>query len=61
MNTEDFYHIKWYAVPNDLIGGFCIRVENTPPSSGGIELADFMDQKTAQYIVELHNRNIGAL
>lgn len=47
---------KWYAVKNDLIGGWCIRLEDTPPSSGGPEIADFMNEDVARYIVFLHNQ-----
>lgn len=57
---ETILALKWYAVVNDTIGGWCIKLENTPSSAGGIEIADFMSKEVAEYIVELHNRNIKA-
>lgn len=56
ITWEDIITKKWYAVVNDVIGGYCIKLEDVPASAGGIEVADFMDQKIAEHIVELHNK-----
>ncbi len=45
----------WYAMPNDLIGGWCIVPIRLPPSSGVIEIADFLDEQFARHIAALHN------
>lgn len=57
---------KWYPVVNDLIGGWAASNVDKPLSqqdhSVGREdgqwcIAEFMDEQTARYIVDLHNRS----
>lgn len=40
----------WYVQPNDLIGGWCLTVEDAPPSSGPREVADFGDEGDTRHI-----------
>ena len=51
---------RWYAVVNDLIGGYAIATTNKPiseidPYSGEFELGDFLTKEMAQHIADLHN------
>lgn len=49
----------WYAVPNDLIGGWVVRTVDEPPSYGhGYDVADFMTEDIAKYVAELHNEHL---
>ncbi|MEV1321978.1 hypothetical protein AB0J14_38520 [Micromonospora arborensis] len=47
---------RWYAQPNDLIGGWCVMVTDQPPSAGGTMVADFTTRAIAEHMAELHNR-----
>lgn len=40
----------WYLQPNDLIGGWCVRTVDTPPSEGPGEVADFIREEDAALI-----------
>lgn len=40
----------WFARPNDLIGGWCVRTADTPPSEGPGEVADFIREEDARFI-----------
>jgi hypothetical protein len=51
----NFMEIPWYAVENDLIGGWCIMPIDAPPSSGIPDIGDFLTQEIAQHVVDLHN------
>ena len=45
---------RWYAKPNDVIGGFCITDTNqTPGVSGRPEIADFVNVIDAHLIATL--------
>lgn len=46
---------RWYAQPDDLIGGACIMPIDLPPSSGHPSVGDFLSDEIARHIVELHN------
>ena len=51
--------VPWYVVPNDLIGGWCIMP--VPLSPGVVhvpEVADFLSERNARYIVDLHNARL---
>lgn len=51
--------IPWYVMPNDLIGGWCIMPLPLTPGVAAIpEVADFLSQRNAQYMVSLHNANL---
>lgn len=41
---------SWFARPNDLIGGWCVRTVDTPPSEGPGEVADFIEEADANFI-----------
>ena len=41
---------SWFAWPNDLIGGWCVRVVDTPPSEGPGDVADFIEEADARLI-----------
>lgn len=56
----DWASVPWYAKPNDLIGGWCIGVDERPPSKEGVwVLGDFMNEDLARHIVALHNQSCG--
>lgn len=40
----------WFARPNDLIGGWCVRIVDTLPSEGPGEVADFIREEDARFI-----------
>lgn len=40
----------WFAQPNDLIGGWCVRTVDAPPSEGAGEVADFIREEDARFI-----------
>lgn len=51
---------RWYAHPNDLIGGWSVsnvdkRASALNPKAGEYEVADFISEKAARHIVALHN------
>ena len=51
-----FLRHRWYAKPNDLIGGWCVMpVDKTPGEANIPEVADFCDEKTARHIAKIHN------
>lgn len=58
---------RWYAVVNDLIGGWCIHTADVPCSElryldhdDHREIATFTSQADAEYIAALHNERLGA-
>ena len=48
---------KWYAVVNDLIGGWCVATRDVPASQlqPGEELMDTGSEAIAKYVVAMHN------
>jgi len=40
----------WYMQPNDLIGGWCVRTVDTPPSEGPGEVASFIREEDAVFM-----------
>jgi hypothetical protein len=55
----DLLRVRWFAQPNDLIGGWCAVTVNAPPSEGvGFIVADFITEATAKHIVALHNESL---
>lgn len=40
----------WFAQPNDLVGGWCVRTVDAPPSKGAGEVADFIREEDARFI-----------
>jgi hypothetical protein len=53
---------RWYAHPNDLIGGWSILTHDGPPSEldgrNGREVATFVSEADARRIVALHNADL---
>lgn len=45
----------WYAQPDDTIGGWCVMLEDAPPSQGGIEAGGFLSEAVARHVADLHN------
>lgn len=59
MDSSEALTVKWYVQPEDLIGGWCIMTTDYPPSENkGHYIADFIRKEDAEYIVELHNKNL---
>lgn len=50
----------WFVQPDDLIGGWCITPLPLPPSAGTPQIADFLKEEVARYIVSLHNQRLFA-
>lgn len=51
---------RWYAMPEDTIGGWCVMTTADPPSaSKGLYVADFIGgPEIAQHIADLHNAHL---
>lgn len=48
---------RWTAMPNDVIGGWCVMAGDTPPSAAREpEVADFVTRDHAEHIADLHNK-----
>jgi len=46
-------------MPNDLVGGWCIMpVPLTPGAAYVPEVADFLSERNARYMVNLHNARL---
>lgn len=57
--TEYLETIRWYAVPNDLVGGWCIMpVPFGPRDVPVVEVANFLSERNARYMVDLHNARL---
>lgn len=56
QGTEAATQGPWYVTENDLIGGWCIRTVDEPPSHGnGITIADFMREEDAHLCAAARN------
>lgn len=49
---------RWYARPNDLIGGWSVMPVDGRVSDGWPEVADFVTEDLAEYIADLHNKRL---
>lgn len=55
---------RWYAVPNDLIGGWCVMTADVRPSEVDLrrgeifEVGCFLTQRVAEAIAHAHNSGI---
>lgn len=61
VTMEEEVQCIWYAVPNDLIGGWSVSNVDKPASQINVyhsqfELGTFMDRRVAEHIVNLHNK-----
>ena len=60
VEADPLLSVRWFAQPNDLIGGWCAMTVDAPPSEGiGLSVADFMTEAAARHIVALHNEALG--
>lgn len=51
---------RWYAVPDDLIGGYAVANVPLPasahrPAEGHVTAGDFLSQAVAEHVADLHN------
>lgn len=46
---------RWTAVPNDMIGGWCVTSNGLTPAHGGVMAADMVTREIAEHIADLHN------
>ncbi|GGM53568.1 hypothetical protein ACFFX1_54835 [Dactylosporangium sucinum] len=65
---SDIIQERWYAHPNDLIGGWSILNRDHPPSRlhqeqdpDARKLGCFLTEEVARHIVACHNRNLPVL
>lgn len=65
MVTKDWFeemtYCRWYAVVDNLIGGYAISNVDKPTAEldhlkGEYDVATFMDFATAEHMVSLHNK-----
>ena len=57
---HDALSVRWYARPDDLIGGWCVMSVDRPPSRcdwwfGLGEVASFAGEAEARHMADLHN------
>ena len=54
---ESYLRVRWFAKPNDLIGGWCVMpVDATPGEANLPEVADFTTELMANHVAYLHNQ-----
>jgi hypothetical protein len=54
--TQDYLNTQWYAMPEDTIGGWCVKINEISPSqSPGGEVALFISEEVAKHIANIHN------
>ncbi|MBO3736669.1 hypothetical protein [Actinoplanes flavus] len=51
-------HARWFAQPNDLIGGWSVMPVDAPPSSGIPTVADVASESIARHIAAQHNADL---
>lgn len=49
---------RWYAWPDDTIGGWSVMPDNCPPSTGVPAVGSFLAEHTARHITDLHNATL---
>lgn len=49
---------RWYAWPDDTIGGWAVMPDNSPPSAGVPAVGSFLSEQTARHIADLHNATL---
>jgi hypothetical protein len=53
---DDYLNKEWFAMPEDTIGGWCVKANEIPPSeSYEGEVACFISEEIAKHVAELHN------
>lgn len=65
MTSPDLLGERWYAHPNDLIGGWAILNRDHPPSHlnrnvdpDARQIGDVLGEQVARHIVDLHNQHL---
>jgi hypothetical protein len=53
--VEAFMSARWWPMPNDLVGGWCVMAGPVPPSSGEPPVGDFLSEAVARHVADLHN------
>lgn len=54
--TLAMFTSEWYAVQDDLIGGYAVSTADVPQSAGlGLTVGSFLGQDMAEHIAALHN------
>lgn len=67
VTEADLLGQPWYAVPNAVIGGWCVINRDLPDNSaietddGGRELACFLSEGIARHVAWLHQAALGAV
>jgi hypothetical protein len=70
MRSKAILSLHWYALPDDVVGGWCIMTANVPPSQVNwrdptedttYRVGSFLSKEIAEYVVSLHNSNISDL
>lgn len=61
VTDKELMECRWYAVSNDLIGGYSVSTADKPESQqnifqGDFEVGTFMTLETAQHIADIHNK-----
>jgi hypothetical protein len=52
----DYFNQEWFAVPEDTIGGWCVKANEIPPSqSYEGEVACFVSEELAKHTANIHN------
>jgi len=49
---------RWYAWPDDTIGGWSVMPDNSPPSTGIPAVGSFLSEQAARHIADLHNASL---
>lgn len=53
--TDAMRRAKWFAWPDDTIGGWAVMPVNVPPSTGAPAVGSFLAEDLARHISDLHN------
>jgi hypothetical protein len=61
ITEQELLETRWYAVDNDLIGGYAVATVDKPESEHNVYEADytvgtFMTKRCAEHIADLHNQ-----
>lgn len=61
--SPDVLTERWYAVVNDLVGGWCVATVDMPLSEFGSSstatfVGDFLTEGIARHVADLHNASL---
>ena len=52
----DYLNQEWFAMPEDTIGGWCVKTNEIPPSQDPTgEVACFISEEVAKHVANIHN------